>query len=53
MSDVTMRLELIAAKAKQLASDEENGRLWEGDLSRGLSDLLRYVQQAQSDARRR
>lgn len=32
-------LELLAAKAKQLAEDYKRGRLWEGDLSRGLREL--------------
>lgn len=34
-----MRLQLIAAKAKQLASDVEHGRLWEGDLTQGLDEI--------------
>lgn len=43
-----MRLEVIAAKAKQLAYDVKHGKLWEGDLARGLSDIheqLRYVRE--------
>lgn len=39
MSDVTLRLELIAAKAKQLATDNERGKLWPGELIRGLGEL--------------
>lgn len=42
------RLELIAAKARQLAMDLKEGKLWEGDLSRGMSEIheqLRYVRE--------
>lgn len=34
-----MRLEVIAAKAKQLAYDCRHGKLWKGDLARGLTDI--------------
>lgn len=34
-----MRLDVIAAKAKQLAYDCRYGKLWEGDLARGLSEM--------------
>lgn len=34
-----MALKLIAAKAERLAYDLENRRLWEGDLSRGISEI--------------
>ncbi len=37
------RLELIAAKAKQLAEDMKHGRLWPGDLSKGISELLEQL----------
>ena len=36
---IAARLELIAAKAKQLAMDYRNGRLWEGDLAKGKSEI--------------
>jgi hypothetical protein len=36
---IAIRLELIAAKAKVLASDYKNGKLWEGDLNRGLGEI--------------
>ena len=36
-------LELLAAKAKQLAEDYKNGRLWEGELSRGLGELQQTI----------
>ena len=39
-----MRVELIAAKAKQLAHDVKNGRLWEGELSSGLGEISQQLQ---------
>ena len=36
---VDTRLELIAAKAKQMAEDHKAGRMWPGDLARGLREL--------------
>jgi hypothetical protein len=36
---IAIRLELMAAKAKQLAHDYRHGKLWEGDLDRGLSEI--------------
>jgi hypothetical protein len=36
---VAMRLEVIAAKAKQLAYDVKAGKLWDGDLGRGLGEI--------------
>lgn len=33
---ILARLELIAAKAKTLALDYKNGKLWPGDLDRNL-----------------
>lgn len=41
-----IRLELVAAKAKQLAEDLKRGRLWEGDLSRGISEIMGQLNQA-------
>lgn len=32
-------LDFIAAKAKLLAYEYRNGKLWEGDLDRGLADI--------------
>lgn len=43
-SDV-MRLQLIAAKAKQLASDLEGNRLWAGQLDEGLSEIRQQLSQ--------
>ena len=36
---IAARLDLIAAKAKQLAIDYRNGKLWDGDLSRGMCEI--------------
>lgn len=52
MSDtVTMRLELIAAKARQLATDVKYGKLWPGDLSRGLSEIQEQLNEVMQDSR--
>jgi hypothetical protein len=40
---IAARLDLIAAKAKQLALDYRNGRLWEGDLDRGLGEIRQQL----------
>jgi hypothetical protein len=50
-SDTTLRLELIAAKAKQLAVDLEHGKLWPGDLSRGLQEISEQLSRVQQDSR--
>ena len=34
-----MALKLIAAKAQKLAHDLENGKLWEGQLADGISEI--------------
>ena len=39
----TARLELIAAKAKQLALDYKNGKLWAGDLTKGISEISTQI----------
>lgn len=36
---VVIQLELVAAKAKALAMELKNGKLWEGDLSNGLATI--------------
>jgi hypothetical protein len=45
MEMAAVRLELVAAKAKQLAEDLKNGRLWEGDLSRGIREIHEQLSQ--------
>jgi hypothetical protein len=40
---VAAYLELIAAKAKQLATDYKAGRLWGGELGRGLDDIAQTI----------
>jgi hypothetical protein len=45
---VIARLELVAVKAKVLADDYKNNRLWEGDLGRALDELLREITAARN-----
>jgi len=40
---ITARLDLIAAKAKVLVHDYRQGKLWDGDLRRGLEELKREI----------
>ncbi len=42
-------LELVAAKAKQLAHDVKNGKLWPGDLNKGLSEIWENLQKIDED----
>lgn len=49
--NVQLRLELIAAKAKQLAADVKNGKLWPGDLSAGLHDIHEQLAHVGQEAR--
>jgi hypothetical protein len=47
---VTAKLDLIAAKAKELSLSLKDHRLWEGDLAGGIGEILHEAQQlAQSD----
>jgi hypothetical protein len=48
---IATRLELIAAKAKALAMDFKNGKLWEGELSKGIADIRHELEKVSSDAR--
>lgn len=50
--EVVIRLELIATKAKQLADDVKNNRLWEGELSKGLSEIGEQLQMASRNVTR-
>jgi hypothetical protein len=45
------RLDLIAAKAKVLANDYRQNRLWEGDLSKGLAELEAQIEWVQRESR--
>ena len=36
-------LSLVAAKARQLSEDLQNGKLWEGDLKKGLSEIRSQI----------
>lgn len=47
---VAARLELIAAKARVLVNDYRAGRLWDGDLSKGLQELRREIELAQNES---
>jgi hypothetical protein len=42
---IAARLDLIAAKARVLVNDYRQGRLWDGDLSRGLQELKKEIDQ--------
>lgn len=44
---VTMRLELIAAKAKQLAEDHKANRMWPGDLAAGLREISKQLSEVE------
>lgn len=48
---VDVYLELAAAKAKQLAEDSKRGKLWEGDLQRGISEIRETLDKASSAGR--
>jgi len=47
-----LALKLIAATAEKLARDLEQGRLWDGDLSRGLAEIQRQMRDAGAPAGR-
>jgi len=54
MSDkrlAVMTLKLIAAKAEKLAFDIEMGRLWGGDLSRGIGEIQTQLNDVMQTAR--
>ena len=42
-------LRVIAAKAEQLAQDMERGRLWDGDLLRGLEEIAQQLERAKRE----
>lgn len=44
-------LELIAAKARQLAIEHKQHKLWEGDLSKGISELREIINKADDSAK--
>ena len=51
MSDIATRLELIASKAKILAMEYKNGKLWPGELSKGLQELQEQLSKALQETR--
>lgn len=46
---IETRLELIAAKAKQLAEDYK--KLWPGDLTLGLNEIEKQIRMIRSEKR--
>lgn len=44
------RLEIIAAKAKILATQYKGGGLWEGDLTRYLDEIESEIRKVRSDS---
>lgn len=46
---VAARLEFVAAKARILVNEYRAGRLWEGELSRGLDELRSEIDRAQRE----
>jgi hypothetical protein len=48
---IAVRLDLIAAKAKQLALDYRQGKLWEGDLDRGKGEISEQLHNIPSERR--
>lgn len=50
---IVTRLQLIAAVAKQLASDVERGKLWPGQLDEGLAQIRNQVSQLSENGRGR
>jgi hypothetical protein len=45
--DAALRLQLVSAKARQLAQDLERGRLWDGELARGLREINEQLERIQ------
>ena len=43
-ASVILRLDLIAAKARQLSSDVQNNKLWPGQLASGLGEINEQMQ---------
>jgi hypothetical protein len=41
-----MYLDVVAAKAKQLADDARKGRLWPGDMAMGISECMKQLEAA-------
>lgn len=48
---VDVRLDLIAAKAKQLAEDYRKNRLWPGDLTKGLNEIREQLDRVEGEKR--
>lgn len=50
-SEAAMRLEVVAAKAAQLAHDLRAGALWPGELSEGLGDIREQLDKVKENRR--
>jgi len=48
---VAAKLDLIAAKAKQLSLDYRAGRLWEGELENGLAEIHQQLSSIPKEGR--
>jgi len=48
---VAVYLDLISARAKALAYEARNGKLWEGELQKGLSEIESAIKNASHAAR--
>lgn len=47
-----MYLDVAAAKAKQLAEDAREGRLWPGELSEGIRECMKQLENASRSDRK-
>jgi len=48
---VAARLDLIAAKAKVLATNYRNNQLWDGDLTKGLNEIQAEIESVRREGR--
>jgi hypothetical protein len=50
---IKVKLELIAAKAKSLSIQYSEGKLWEGELQRGIGELRKEILDLEQRAEKR
>lgn len=48
---IAARLDLIAARAKVLANEYRQNKLWEGELTTGLRDIQSQIESVQRESR--
>lgn len=48
---VATYLDLIAARAKSIARDSRDGRLWNGEISKGLREIRETLEKVENAAR--